>query len=116
MNILFVHGMGRSPFSAYFFLRRLRKLGRHTETFFYVAARADSQQICQKLSRKLKDLENKGPYVVIGHSLGGVLLRKTLQCGIIKAPHKMFLLGPPHSGFAPCSKNAGKLLVSKGNI
>ena len=95
MNILFVHGMGRSPLSSYFFLKHLRKEGHRTHTFFYIAAKESVDGICERLSLTLKDLSEKGPYVVIGHSLGGVLLRKTLQNACFLLPEKVFLLGSP---------------------
>ncbi len=95
--VLFVHGMGRSPLSAWPLLRRLRRAGCRTETFGYSCALEKFDAIVARLKQRLSVLAAAGDYVVIGHSLGGVLLRAALQqqpAGI-PAPCHVFLLGSP---------------------
>lgn len=97
MNALFVHGMGRSSFSWYPTLRRFRARGIHTTTFAYNVATQNFDAIVLRLVGVLTRLARQGEYVVIGHSLGGVLLRAALQRlpANTVLPTKLFLLGSP---------------------
>jgi len=97
-RILFVHGMGRSPLSGWPMLARLRRAGLHTETFGYGAALHDFDVIAARLCTRLQAIAARGEvYALIGHSLGGVLLRAaldTLPPGTPR-PRHLFLLGSP---------------------
>ncbi len=95
-HILFVHGMGRSPLSAWWMLRHLRRAGYPVETFYYVVTFERFGRIVDRLHRRLSALAGRGEYIVIGHSLGGVLLRAALNRGNLpRQPRKLFLLGSP---------------------
>lgn len=97
MRVLFVHGMGRSPLSGWPMLRCLRRHGLHTSTFGYVVAFEDFASIRNRLAKRIQDMAAFGEYVLIGHSLGGVLLRAALNSLPIdtRLPHHVFLLGSP---------------------
>jgi pimeloyl-ACP methyl ester carboxylesterase len=97
MVVLFVHGMGRSPLSGWPLLRRLRQLGFTTQTFAYVAAIEDFNSIVARLRTRIEKLAQRGPYVVIGHSLGGVLLRAAINAlgDATPQPTHLYLLGSP---------------------
>ncbi len=107
MRALFVHGMGRTPLSGVPLLWHLRARGVRTGVFAYVAALENFAAISLRLRQRLLQLAHQaGPagYVVIGHSLGGVLLRDalaTLPPGT-QLPQRIFLLGSPmqHSRLA----------------
>lgn len=95
--VLFVHGMGRSPISGWPMLLRLRRAGLKTETFGYSSAFENFDSIVARLRRRISLLAGNGDYVVVGHSLGGVLLRAalgTLPEGV-PLPRHAFLLGSP---------------------
>lgn len=97
MHILFVHGMGRSPLSGWPMLHRLRRAGHTVETFAYSVALDDFATIAARLTRRLEAQEGRGEYAVIGHSLGGVLLRAAVG-GLAEGspqPCHLFLLGSP---------------------
>lgn len=97
MQALFVHGMGRSPLSGWPVLLRLRRAGLKTKSFAYATSCEDFQSIRQRLIVKLRKIATDGDYIVIGHSLGGVLLRAaiaTLPPGT-RLPQRVFLLGSP---------------------
>lgn len=97
LQVLFVHGMGRTPLSGARMLRRLRARGLATETFGYLVACEDFETIRDRLVRRLSALGRRGEYVLIGHSLGGVLLRAAL-CRLpaqVRPPRTLFLLGSP---------------------
>ncbi|HPQ94734.1 MAG: alpha/beta hydrolase [Thiothrix sp.] len=97
MKALFVHGMGRSPLSGWPLLRVLQQAGLETQTFTYFVSRQDFATIRTRLRDRLLTLGQGGDYLLIGHSLGGVLLRAALQALPPEArrPQHLFLLGSP---------------------
>ncbi|MGF6527121.1 esterase/lipase family protein [Variovorax sp. PvP013] len=97
MRILFVHGMGRSPLSGWPLLAALRRVGFGTATFGYMTSLEDADGIVERLASRLVALGARGEHAVIGHSLGGVLLRGAiarLPEGAAR-PRHLFLLGSP---------------------
>lgn len=97
MQVLFVHGMGRSPLSGWPMLLQLKRAGLKTGTFGYAVSLEDFAAIRKRLASKILTLAAQDDYVLIGHSLGGVLLRaavNTLPSGT-RTPRHIFLLGSP---------------------
>jgi pimeloyl-ACP methyl ester carboxylesterase len=97
MQALFVHGMGRSSLSGWRLLAGLRAQGVATHTFGYVATLQNFASIRERLVARVNALSADGEYVLIGHSLGGVLLRAavvSLPAGT-RQPSRIFLLGSP---------------------
>lgn len=97
MHALFIHGMGRTPLSGWGLLRKLRAQGIDTSTFGYTTALQSFSQIANRLSLRIVRLANAGEYILIGHSLGGLLLRSALTSlpAGTRAPTRVFLLGSP---------------------
>lgn len=97
MVVLFVHGMGRSPVSGWPMLRLLRRAGMTTGTFAYAAAFEDFAAIKSRLVKRIVALAAADSYIVVGHSLGGVLLRAALRSlpAAATRPRHVFLLGSP---------------------
>lgn len=97
MVILFVHGMGRSPISGWPMLHRLRQAGMNTSCFGYSTASRNFSAIKTRLVARIISLAAEGDYVVVGHSLGGVLLRAALNSlpAETTPPRHVFLLGSP---------------------
>ncbi|HTV79653.1 MAG TPA: alpha/beta fold hydrolase [Steroidobacteraceae bacterium] len=97
MQALFVHGMGRSPLSGWPLLRRLRQAGLRTHSFGHWVSRQAFASIVERLGQRLMQIADSGEYVLVGHSLGGVLLREALRIAPpgIRAPQRLFLLGSP---------------------
>jgi len=89
--------MGRSPLSGWLLLRRLRQAGLTTNTFAYTTSLENFAEIRQRLISKIERLSRQGEYVLIGHSLGGVLLRAALNSlpAGTHLPRHLFLLGSP---------------------
>ena len=79
MIALFVHGMGRTSFSGWRLLRRLRRAGLKTRTFGYSVAFENYDTNVSRLRTRISLLATTDDYIVIGHSLGGVLLRAALN-------------------------------------
>jgi len=97
MHALFVHGMGRSPLSGLPLLLQLRRGGLLTSAFGYSVALESFPEITARLGARISELAGKGNYVVVGHSLGGVLLRAALNRlpPAVRRPRHLFLLGSP---------------------
>jgi len=97
MQLLFVHGMGRSPLSGWPMLRRLKRRGIAVATFGYVTARPDFEAIRQRLQARIERLAQQGDYAFAGHSLGGVLLRAALANlpPEVAPPKRLFLIATP---------------------
>ncbi|HET8714590.1 MAG TPA: hypothetical protein VFM16_02115, partial [Holophagaceae bacterium] len=92
---MLVHGMGRSPLSMLFLAGRLRSRGIESETFGYFAGGADFESIAGRLADRLSGLPEG--YLAVGHSLGGLLLRKAIsQLPAQARPAHLFLLGTPN--------------------
>jgi pimeloyl-ACP methyl ester carboxylesterase len=97
MQVLFVHGLGRSPLCGSALLRRLRAEGWRTSNFGYLAALERLDGIVDRLASNLRRLARRGDYVLIGHSLGGVLLRMALNRlpSDVRQPCQLVLLASP---------------------
>ena len=97
VQILFVHGMGRSPLSGWPVLRRLRQAGMKTGTFSYLVSVQRFDTIVARLAETISALSKDVPLVLIGHSLGGVLIRAALARLASKnvSPQHVFLLASP---------------------
>jgi hypothetical protein len=96
MNLLLVHGLWRTPLSFFLLIRRLRSWGYATEQFGYAAVAQRYDAIVSRLIERLERLARAGPYAVIGHSLGGVLLRSALDHVTGPLPQHLIMLGTPN--------------------
>ena len=96
MNLLLVHGLWRTPLSLLLLVRRLRGWGYGAEQFGYAAVAQGYDAIVSRLTVRLERLASAGPYAVIGHSLGGVLLRSALSYLTGPQPQHLIMLGTPN--------------------
>jgi len=130
LEALFVHGMGRTPVSGWPMLWKLRRAGLRTSTFSYLTSVERFARISDRLSSRLMALAARGDYVLIGHSLGGVLIRaavSALPAGARK-PRHVFLLGSPvhpsrlarrlqaNPVYRVLTRDCGHLLASAGRM
>jgi len=99
--------MGRSPLSGWPMLWRLRRAGLRTGSFGHWVSWQSTAFITRRLGERLQQLGAAGDYVLVGHSLGGVLLRLALQNlpPTARPPRRLFLLGSP----VQASSIAGRL-------
>lgn len=96
MNVLLVHGLWRTPLSFLLLERGLRRWGHQAEQFGYAAIAQRYATILDRLARRVERLAARGPYVAIGHSLGGLLLRDALARVTGPAPRHLVMLGTPN--------------------
>lgn len=77
--VLLVHGLGRTPLSLMLLGRRLRREGFDPEFFGYYAFAESHRRILERLVRRLRALAaDEMPVGLVGHSLGGLLLRQAI--------------------------------------
>jgi hypothetical protein len=97
MHAILVHGMGRTPASMLVLAYRLRRLGIRPRLFGYSATVESFAAIAGRLTRQLRS-HGSGPYIGIGHSLGGLLLRAAVAdlSRDDRSPDHLFLLGTPN--------------------
>jgi hypothetical protein len=96
MKLLLVHGLWRTPWSFLLLNRQLHRWGYQPEQFGYAAVAQRYRSIVERLVQRLEALAANGPYAVIGHSLGGVLLRSALPLVSKPAPLHFVMLGTPN--------------------
>ncbi|MGB7249002.1 MAG: alpha/beta fold hydrolase [Phormidesmis sp.] len=96
MNILLIHGLGRTPLSMSGMAQALRKAGHTPQLFGYAAFLQSFDEIVVRLRDRLKHLSTLGPYGVVGHSLGGVLIRAALADIDFPLPVHVVMLATPN--------------------
>jgi pimeloyl-ACP methyl ester carboxylesterase len=98
MQLLLVHGMGRTAFSLHRLARHLRRAGHDPRLLGYVAALEPFARIVGRIQHGLQELaKSQRPYAVVGHSLGGLLVRAALaRAEIFPQPVHLIMLGTPN--------------------
>jgi hypothetical protein len=95
MKVLLIHGLARTSLSLMGLERQLLTAGFAPEHFGYFAFAETFDQIVERLRLRLQTLAAQGPYAVVVHSLGGVLLRAALA-GANCCPDHVVMLGTPN--------------------
>ena len=95
MDLVLIHGMGRTPLSMLRLRRRLRRAGHRPILFGY----SPTFETLQGATARLVDLIDRrvdtGHYALVGHSLGTVLIRTALGQLDNRMPAACFFLAPP---------------------
>jgi hypothetical protein len=91
---ILVHGMGRTRASMLVLAVRLRRRGFQPRLFAYSAALESFAACTERLRHFIDRNAGNTPYVVVGHSLGTVLLRSVAPC-LRTQPVACFLVAPP---------------------
>ncbi len=98
MRLLLLHGMGRTALSMGRLARELRLSDRQVEALNYVTALEPFDRIVRRVRDRLASLAARGTYAVIGHSLGGLLVRSALadSSSPFPPPVHLIMLGTPN--------------------
>jgi hypothetical protein len=95
-KILLIHGLARTSLSLLSLEWRLNQAGYETEHFGYTAFLESYSEIVRRLQKRLKVLSNQGNYVIVAHSLGGLLTRSALGDLSCLLPEQVIMLGTPN--------------------
>jgi hypothetical protein len=109
MDVLLVHGLGRTTGSLWRLGRALGRAGHDAQYFGYFAWAEPHERIIRRLGARLESLAGRaGAYAAVGHSLGGLLLRHALaRYGHVDRPAVLVMLGTPNRP-ARAAQRAGR--------
>ena len=96
MRVVLIHGMGRTPLTMVPLALRLRAAGLTPELFGYSATFQDLATTQRRLIARIEGPRQNQSYMLVGHSLGGVLARSVLP-RLTAAPQALYLLASPTS-------------------
>lgn len=95
MDLVLIHGMGRTPVSMMLLRRRLRRAGHNPILFGYYPAFEGLQHATARLVKLIERHVDTRCYALVGHSLGTVIIRAALAHLENQAPSACFFLAPP---------------------
>jgi pimeloyl-ACP methyl ester carboxylesterase len=95
MDVILIHGMGRTPVSMLRLRRHLRRAGHAPVLFGYSPTFETLQGATGRLVRLIERRVGNAPYALVGHSLGTVLIRSALDQLENRMPAACFFLAPP---------------------
>ena len=95
MDIVLIHGMGRTPLSMLRLRHHLRQHGHRVYLFGYIPALESLSGVTRRLVALVQTRIGQTPYALVGHSLGCVLIRNALPRLQSNPPCKCFFMAPP---------------------
>jgi pimeloyl-ACP methyl ester carboxylesterase len=98
MQVLLIHGMGRTPLSLLRLRREIRRSGHTADLVGYVAAVEPLARIVRRVGEHCARVAEAGRYVIVGHSMGGLLARMALggDPSSVPSPAHLIMLGTPN--------------------
>jgi len=94
MDAILIHGMGRTPIAMSILAARLRRSGIRPHLFGYSVTFERRNTCFQRLEDFITKRVKTNEFILIGHSLGAVLMR-TIMPRLIHKPAACFLLASP---------------------
>ena len=94
MDVVLIHGMGRTPASMLRLRHRLRRAGHRAMLFGYSPTFETLEGATARLVKKIR-LQVTGDYALVGHSLGSVIIRNALGRLRERPPAACCFLAPP---------------------
>lgn len=95
MDMVLIHGMGRTPLSMLLLRYRLHKQGHRAILFGYSPTFESMHGVTQRLVQLIQTKMDHTNYALVGHSLGSVIVRNALPQLGIQQPSICFFLTPP---------------------
>jgi alpha-beta hydrolase superfamily lysophospholipase len=94
MQAILVHGMCRTPVSMLLLARRLRRQGMRVHPFGYSTLQSFDTCVTRLIER-VRASADREPFILVGHSLGCVLIRAAMPILEPVRPAVCFFLAPP---------------------
>ena len=95
MDVVLIHGMGRTPLSMLRLRRRLRRAGHRGVLFGYSPTFETLQGATARLLKLIERRVDTSHYALVGHSLGTVIIRMALGQLQDRLPAACCFLAPP---------------------
>ena len=95
MDLVLIHGMGRTSVSMMLLRRRLRQAGHNPILFGYYPTVEGLQRATARLVKLIDRQVGNRHYALVGHSLGTVIIRTALGHLGKRPPSVCFFLAPP---------------------
>jgi pimeloyl-ACP methyl ester carboxylesterase len=95
MDVVLIHGMGRTPLSMLRLRRRLRRAGHHAVLFGYSPTFETLEGATTRLVKLIERRVDIRHYALVGHSLGTVIIRAALGHLENRAPRACLFMAPP---------------------
>ena len=96
MEIIFIHGVWRTPLSFTSLSRWVKQLGHTPHRFFYHVALEPFDHIVARYLKFIRAKTANRPYVIVAHSLGGIITRAALPHLAGHPPRHLLMLTPPN--------------------
>ncbi len=96
MNIMLIHGQGRTPLSMAALGWRLSRQQVNVHYFGYATYFQTFDDIVQRFVRTIRAEVGDAPYAIVSHSLGGIITRAALPALSDHAPRHLVMLAPPN--------------------
>jgi hypothetical protein len=94
MHAILIHGMGRTPMAMLLLAIRLRAAGLRPALFAYVPTFERWNGCVDRLEKFIEKRTKTEDFIMVGHSLGTVLIRAVLP-RLTRKPMACFFLAPP---------------------
>jgi len=95
MDVVLIHGMGRTPLSMLRLRRRLHRAGHRAILFGYSPTFETLEGASARLVKLIDRRVDTGHYALVGHSLGSVIIRTALGPLQGRPPATCCFLAPP---------------------
>lgn len=96
MHVILIHGQGRTPLAMSILAQKVRRRGHAVRLFGYAAFCQTFESITGRFVRMIRSEVVDRRYMIIGHSLGGIIARASLPALVDTPPEHLVMLAPPN--------------------
>jgi hypothetical protein len=96
MKALLIHGQGRTRMSMLLLGWRLKRRGYAVSYFGYATWLESFDKIVERFAQTIRYTMGEQPYVIVAHSLGGIIARASLPYLTDNPPQRLVMLAPPN--------------------
>jgi hypothetical protein len=96
MGVILIHGQGRTLLSMIWLGRRLARQGYQVHYFGYATFTQGFDSIVSRFVQTVRAKTASSPYIIVSHSLGGIITRSALPHLADHLPQHLVMLAPPN--------------------